>query len=843
MKVSVAWLRALIPSLESSSSATLDTRAIAARLTGAGLEVEAIHRFGEGLEPVVIARVTGVRPHPTRSGLQLVTVDRGNGSQEVICGAKNVPLPGGLVVLAPLGAVLPAAAGGRGMTIAARTIAGVVSEGMLCSESELGIAFGAPKAAAGASGEAETQGDAGILVLPEEFAAPGTPLRDAIPTVIDDILEIGVTPNRPDALGHVGVARELAALLDVPWRFPTASTPERVDEHATADVARVSIDEAARARCPHYGSLAVFCATIGPSPLWIRYRLHALGVRSISNVVDVTNLVMLEYGHPLHAFDLDRLEGPGIHVRLARPGEEVVTLDGEKRALVADDLVICDGGPDGGKPVALAGVMGAGNSEISAGTKRVLIECAYFDPRTVRRTARRHGLHTESSHRFERGVDPAGVASVLAQAGALTVHLAHGAAAKEPLHVVASTPTRTEIPLRHSRLERLLGAKIEKIEARGILERLGCELPEWSDDAMMVRTPTHRPDLGREVDLIEEIARVRGFDSIPTETPAIRPQPPRAVGVAERRARHAARDLGLSEAVSYGFASPRDLEILGAPAPVVHLQNPLGEERSVMRTSLLPGLLAALRRSRHRGERRVRLFEVGMRFLAGGPEAASGLCDEVPSVAVVLAGPRDTWLGQGDEVDVWDAKGIATEMVSRMSGAQVDVVLLPADARPPHLHPRGAAAILAGIADRMANVGTLGPLHPDVVEKLELDGTAMVVELDLRAIEALGTPTPKFQALPAVPASTRDVALEVDEALLASELSRALREGAGALCASVEVFDVYRGKGVSAGRKSVAFRLTYRDPNGTRTLTDAEVDASNQKAVAATKPLGAVQRA
>lgn len=844
MKVSVAWLRALIPNFDSSEFASLDARGIAARLTGGGLEVEAIHKFGEGLEPVVLARVVGVRPHPSKSGLQLVTVDRGGPTQEVVCGAKNVPPPGGMVVLAPLGAHLPAANGGRGMTIAARAIGGVTSEGMLCSESELGIAFAISKAAADDDGHS----DAGILVLPDDFAAPGTPLRDAIPTVMDDILEIGVTPNRPDALGHVGVARELAAILALPWLPPSVSPVERNDDRPTAAVAKVTIDEAAKARCPHYGAVAVFDLGIAASPLWIRYRLHALGVRSISNVVDVTNLVMLEYGHPLHAFDLDRLAPeahPAIHVRLARDGEEVVTLDGETRKLVADDLVICDGGPDGGKPVALAGVMGAGNSEISASTRRVLLECAYFDPRTVRRTSRRHGLHTESSHRFERGVDPAGVEAVLAQAGSLTAHLARGALAKEPLHVVSSRPEKVSITFRHARLEQLLGMPVDRAEAQGILERLGCALT-WTGDSATVLAPTHRPDLGREVDLIEEIARVIGMDRIPTIPPAIKPQPPRSEGTIERRARLVGRDLGLSEGVSFGFASPRELDVLGAPAPVVRLQNPLGEERGVMRTSLLPGLLAGLRRSRNRGERRVRLFEVGARFLAGGPEAAKGLCDEVPSLAVVLGGPRDTWLGQGDDVDVWDAKGIALELVARVSGAEASIQPLGEGERPKHLHPRGAAAVFARSAhggEEVTQVGSFGPLHPDVVDALELDGPAMVIELDLRALAALGTPVPQFSPLPTVPASTRDLALEVDEPVVAGEVARALREGAGKLCSSVEVFDVYRGKGVATGKKSVAFRLTYRDPNGARTLTDAEIDAANQKALAATKGLGATQRA
>jgi phenylalanyl-tRNA synthetase beta chain len=726
------------------------------------------------------------------------------------------------------------------MTIAPRAIGGVTSEGMLCSEEELGLLVGG----AAKSAKKDDESDAGILVLPPGVAEPGTRLRDAVPAVCDEILEIGVTPNRPDALGHVGVARELAALLGIPFTLPLPGSSVRSREAATADLVRVTIDEQARDRCPHYGALAVFDVAIGPSPLDVRYRLHALGIRAISNAVDVTNLVMLEWGHPLHAFDLDRLEGAAIHVRLAREGEVVETLDGVARTLVGDDLVICDGAPGGGRPVAIAGVMGAGNSEIGPKTTRILLECAWFSPRSVRRTARRHGLHTESSHRFERGVDPAGVAPVLAAAGARTVALAGGAVSHAPLHVIGQTASRVAIPFRHARLEALLGAPVDPSEAKGILERLGCSFGNESGGAVTVLAPTHRPDLGREVDLIEEVARVRGLDAIPTELPPIRPQAGRATVAIERRVRAVARELGLSETISYGFASPRELEILSAPAPVVHLANPLGEERSVMRTSLLPGLLSALRRSRHRGERRVRLFEVGARFLSGGREASLGLCDEVSSFAAVLAGPKDAWLGEGEPVDVWDAKGLASALVDRLAGRAPTVTLIAEAAdRPAHLHPRGAARLTIHSEDGVDRlIGTFGPLHPDVVERLELDGPALVVELDLRAIDALGTPVPKFRPLPARPATTRDVALELDEPVFAADVARALHEGAGPLCASVEIFDVYRGKGVTAGKKSVAFRLTYRDPADARTLTDAEVDAQNAKAVAAAAARGAMQR-
>ncbi len=849
MKVSVAWLRSLIPSLAGTPFAAIDGREMAARLTGGGLEVEALTAFGAGLENVVVARVESTRVHPSRSGLKLVTVDRGGSTQEIVCGAKNVPPPGGLVVLAPLGTHLPMAAGGKGMTIESRAIGGVASEGMLCSEAELGIAFGGRVGAALSTEGANDEGHEGILVLPEGMCEPGMRLAAVIPTVMDEVLEIGVTPNRPDALGHVGLARELAALLGVPFSSPSAAAPSAIHDVATDSVVRVTVDDAAKERCPHYGAHALFDVGIGPSPLWIRYRLHALGVRSISNAVDVTNLVMLEHAQPLHAFDLDRLAhdegGSAIHVRLARSGEEVVTLDGITRTLTDDDLVICDGGKDGGRPVAIAGVMGAGNSEISATTKHVLLECAWFDPRTVRRTARRHGLHTESSHRFERGVDRGNVATVLAQAAAATVQLGGGSASSAPLHVVSEEARRSEIVLRHPRVEQLLGGPVDREEARAILMRLGCETSGWNPDgAATVRTPTHRPDLVREVDLIEEIARVRGLDAIPTVLPAIKPQTARVTSTIERRARHAARDLGLSEAISFAFASTRDLEILGAPEPAITLQNPLGEERSVMRTSLLPGLLAGVRKSRNRGERRIRMFEVGARFLAGGDEAALGLCDEVPSFAAVLAGPRDTWLSTpssgGAEVDAWDAKGLAVELVSRLTAQPATIEMLGAAAK--HLHPRGAAKVLATTADGPVEVGTFGPLHPDVVEALDLDGPVMVVELDLRTLERIGAKTPSFRSLPQMPASTRDVALEVDETVTAGKLAEALRTGAGALCSSVEIFDVYRGKGVGENNKSMAFRLTYRDPKDARTLTDAEIDAQHKKAIAAATSLGAVAR-
>jgi phenylalanyl-tRNA synthetase beta chain len=374
MKASHRWLCELVRDLD------VPPRDLAARLTAAGLEVEGIVEYGAGTDACVVARVVSVRPHPTKSGLRLVTVDRGGSTQEVVCGAPNVPDPGGLVVLAPLGARLPA----KGLTIERRAIGGVESEGMLCSEEELGL------------------GDDhdGILVLPPGIAEPGTSFAAAVPNARDTVFEIGLTPNRPDGLGHVGLAREICALYGRAFTWPDPGSMGELAGIATRDVVTIEVDDPER--CPHYGAAGAVDVTLGPSPLAVRYRLQALGVRAISNVVDVTNLVMLEYGHPMHAFDLDRVRGGRVVVRRAKDGEKMVTLDGVERSLVVDDLLICDG--EG--PVALAGIMGGASSEIQPATKRVLFECAWFDPRGVRRSARRHGMHTESSHRFERGVDP-----------------------------------------------------------------------------------------------------------------------------------------------------------------------------------------------------------------------------------------------------------------------------------------------------------------------------------------------------------------------------------------------------------------------------------------------------
>ena len=806
MKASHQWLRALVPGLPD------DPKELAARFAAAGLDVEAMLAYGAGSETCVVARVASVRPHPSKSGLRLVTVDRGGGSQEVVCGAPNVPGAGGLVVLAPLGTYLPA----KGMTIERRAIGGVASEGMLCSEQELGLG---------------DDGD-GILILPADAGAPGTLLTDAVPGARDTIFEIGLTPNRADCLGHIGLAREAAALFGLPFAMPNPGVPSRAASEKLESLVRVEIEDAER--CPHYAAAVLLDATLGPSPAWMRYRLASLGVRAISSVVDITNWVMLEYGHPMHAFDLDRVRDAKIVVRRAKDGEKLRTLDGVDRALASDDLVICDGAG----PVALAGIMGGGDSEISASTKRVLLECAYFDPRGVRRSARRHALHTESSHRFERGVDHGDTGAAVARASSLVSELAHAAAVPGVTMLVARPIAKGVARLRPTRLEQLLGVSVAQPESDAILRRLGLVHRASRDGADEYELPTHRPDLTREEDLIEEVARVHGYEKIPSVLPAIRPTREEAAREdLARRVRHAAVELGLSEAIMHSFVSRGELEALGAPAPAVVLANPMNELQAVMRTSLLPGLLRALSNARRHGERGVRLFGAGPVFLELAREQESGasgdakLPEERMMFAAVLAGERDAHLARPSSVDVYDGKGLALGLVVRLARRGAEARALSEAERPKHLHPRAAAAVSVDGHE----VGRFGLLHPDVADALGLGGAGgggdvVVVEIDLAALDALGQKTPKYAGIPRFPAATRDIALVVHDDVAAGAVESAVREAAGALAQEVRLFDRFAGGAIPKGHASLAFHVVYRAAD--RTLTDDEVDRQHAKVVA-----------
>ncbi len=852
MLVSYRWLCELLPQLDREPDE------VAEALSAVGLAVDAASDLTSMLRSVVIATVEGVESHPTRSGLQLVTVrleEEGPSSEpaslppsaagasggpvhcQVVCGASNVPEPGGQVTFAKCGTRLP----GTDFTIEPRELGGVLSEGMLVSEAELGLA--------------ETS--EGILTFePGSFSA-GTRFIDAFPEARDTLFEVDITPNRPDALGHVGIARDLAALFETELELPEV---EPAEESGAPLSEELVLENHAPTRCPKYGAGLVRDVKIGPSPRQMRWRLHRLGVRPISNVVDITNWLLLEFGQPLHAFDLSKVQGRRIEIRVAKDNESLRTLDDQQRTLLADDLVICDGAG----PTALAGIMGGADSEIDEQTRDVLLECAYFAPRGVRRTARRQAIHTESSHRFERGTDHGATELVLEHARSLLCRLAGGKAAPGTLRADGEAPKIPMIELRSERVEKLLGVPVPFKDAVRILGRLGLHVEYLRDTQIgnchaVVRGASHRPDVQIEPDLIEEIARIRGLDAIPTILPAITPQEPRASGQLEREVADISIALGLSEAVTYSFVSPAELSILGAPAPVVRLENPLSEERSVLRTSLAPGLLESLRRARRRGRSRVQLYSLGAIFVGVDtelpisaarprrPEDAGLLPCEVPTWAALLAGPRPEHLVLNPgEFDVYDAKAVACEMIERLTRRRPHVEHATGPDAPRHLHPRGAARMLVdGVC-----VGTFGPLHPDVIESLELGGSAQLVEFNLATLEALGRVVPRYRPIPRLPAITRDLSLVVGDHVPASAVSDAIRSAAGELCESVEVKAEFRGGSVPPGNRSLTFRVIYRDPNArtnpdeARTLTDQEVDSLQAQALKrAEQELGAALRA
>jgi phenylalanyl-tRNA synthetase beta chain len=560
---------------------------------------------------------------------------------------------------------------------------------------------------------------------------------------------------------------------------------------------------------------------------------------------------LLELGQPLHAFDHALVAGSRIIVRRAAEGEPFTTLDGVARKLAASDLVIADA--EG--PTALAGVMGGQKSEIRSSTKRVVLECAYFDPRGIRRTSRRHALSTESSYRFERGVDWGGLPSALERATALLAGIASGEVARGSILVRGTPLERRRIRLRSRRLDALLGVNVPFDEATAILERLGLAVTVTTDEsgapAADVTAASFRPDLVREADLIEEVARIRGLDSIPAVLPAIIPQPPRLAGRLEREVLREAANLGLSEAITYAFVSEKEQAAIGAPEAVVRLELPMSEDRNVMRTSLLPGLFDALRRARRRGEQAARLFSVGALFLPPSStvelpsrprkdEDRGVLPEERPSFAAILAGARPSHLSRAEEVDVFDAKGLAVELVERLIGRTPAIVSMSGAERPAHLHPRGAASIDVG----GVRVGSLGPVHPGIVEAIDLGGSAQIIELDLAALEPLGRPTAQYKPIPRLPATSRDVALVAPESVAAAAISSAIVAAAGELCESVELFDVFAGGSIPEGSRSLAYHVVYRDPKSitdpdhARTLTDEEVDRHHERVRAAVRALG-----
>ncbi len=785
MRVSLAWLRDFV-------AIDRRPRELADALIDLGLEVSAVQEAGAGLERVVVGELLELAPHPNADRLTLCEVSTGDARYRIVCGAKNMK-PGDRVALALPGAVLPG-----GMEIRKSKIRGEPSEGMMCSEKELGFAEEA----------------AGILILPPDTPV-GKPLAEALGRD-DTIFDIELTPNRADCLSHLGVAREVAAATGAPLRAPAAEVPESGEPAAKST--SVTIEDPAR--CPRYTARLIRGVKIGPSPAWLTARLEKVGVRPINNVVDVTNYVLFELGQPLHAFDFGTLDGRRIVVRCAREEEKLTTLDGVERTLSSDDLAICDAS----SPIALAGVMGGQPTEVTARTVDILLESAYFEPSGIRRTSRLHGLRTEASHRFERGADPGIVACAADRAAALIAQVSGGAVAPGAIDVYPALVARPAIRLDPARANAILGIDLPAATMVDLLGRVGIEAVA-TGGAITATPPSWRPDLTIDVDLIEEIARLHGYDRIPVTLPTARLQPPEVPPDRQLQgtARQALTALGYHEAITYRFISPGwgDRLRLAAEDPrrrFVQLRNPPREEQAAMRTSLVPGLVETGLQNFRRGQVDLRLFEVGKVFFRSSAE----LPEERLVVGALLSGAGEPGLwGKGRPAEFHDAKGAVEALLERTG---IEGARFVAEGTSPFLHPGASARALweKGV------LGEVGKLHPELTAALELPENVYVLELDgAEMLRAAGGRARVFSPLPRFPGASRDLAVVLDAGIEAGRLVEEIRgiadAGLQATLRDIAIFDVYRGEGIEEGKKSVGLRLFYQAED--RTLTDAEVSA------------------
>jgi phenylalanyl-tRNA synthetase beta chain len=777
-------------------------------LTMLGLEVEGMECRGEGLDDVVVALVEEKAQHPNADKLSLCRVNNGREVLSIVCGAQNFKA-GDKVALAQIGAVLPG-----NFKIKRSKIRGEESFGMLCSEKELGLA----------------EESAGIMVLPADLEI-GAPLFSAL-GLKDTIFEIGLTPNRADCLSVIGVAREIAAKLGKRINYPEISLQDTGP--CIADAAAVTIE--APDLCPRYTARYITGCEIAPSPAWLVDRLKAVGLRPISNVVDVTNYVLMEYGHPLHAFDYEQLAGGKIIVRRAEEGERFTTLDGQERPLTAADLTI----RDAERVVALAGIMGGENSEISGTTTAILLESAYFNPSAIRKTSKRLGLHTESSHRFERGMDIAILTRALDRAASLIAELAGGTVAKGVIDVYPVKSEPRNIRVRLERVNSLLGISLSGEAVTRLLLNLEFGVRQVEPGVFDVDVPTFRVDIEREVDIIEEVARLNGYENIPFTMPMARvfsDRPPR-----EQRMEGGLRDLlvalGFNEVVNFSFGAPDACNRLLLPEDddrrnTIKLLNPLVEEQSVMRTTLLPGLLETAARNCSHRTLNQKIFELRRVYL---PRQGSELPVEPMVAAGLLTGLRfqEGWSQSKDGVDFYDAKAVVENIFQecRIGGVTYSPTRIE-----PFYHPGKACTIFAG--DEV--VGTVGEIHPDVQEAFGLEKPVYYFELKFEKLVALSQDEVTVVAPSRFPETYRDIAMLLDDGVAAEAVVQCVSAVNAPEIGATEIFDLYKGEHVPAGKKSIAIRVKYRSAE--RTLTDEEVSGINQRIIGALqKKLNAIIR-
>ena len=778
MIISEQWLREWV-------SPDISTEELAHQITMAGLEVDAVDPVAGEFSGVVVAEILSAEPHPDADKLRVCEVNAGGETVQIVCGAPNARA-GLKAPLARVGGLLPG-----NFKIKKAKLRGVESCGMLCAEQELGL----------------SDANEGLMELSAD-APVGGDLRQYL-GLDDHSIEIGLTPNRADCLGMAGVAREVGLLNNLEVCGPAiAPVP-------ATTAASLGVELLAPERCPRFVGRVLSGIDISrPSPLWLQEKLRRVGLRSIDAVVDVTNYVMMELGQPMHAFDLDKLQG-GIRVRLAEQGESLELLDGQTVELDAETLVIADHD----RAVAMAGVMGGQGSAVSEETTDLFLEVAFFTPELMAGKPRSYGLHTDASHRFERGVDFTLQTTAMERATALLLDIVGGQAGPVTETVAsAHLPQRPDVVLRAARIKRLLGFDMEREEVTRILTGLGLGVTV-TDSGWTCAVPSWRFDIAIEADLLEELARVYGYNRMPTTQPTtdlvIPPKPENTLALPGVRRHLAAR--GYREAITYSFVDPKLQRLFDPGLEPVALTNPISTDMGVMRTSLLPGLVSAVLRNTNRQQPRVRLFETGLRFLP-----CEDCLKQVPTLAMVITGERfaEGWSAAAQATDFFDLKG---DLESLLSLTRNEGSFSFAAARRDAFHP-GQTALVSRDEEV---VGYLGALHPTVCRELGLNAPLYAGEITLSAL--LQAELPEFAELSKFPEVRRDLAVIVDKDVPAGDLLRNVRASAGTYLTDLTLFDVYEGKGIDPKRKSVGLGLTFRDSS--RTLSDQDVNLAVDQVV------------
>ena len=802
MRISLNWLREYV-------DCDLGPHDLAAALTMAGLEVEGIEHLGERYANMVVAEITDIRPHPNADKLQLATVDCGEELLDIVCGAPNIAV-GQRVPLALVGAVLPS-----GMKIRKAKIRGQESIGMLCSLKELGL----------------EDDHSGIWILDPE-APIGRPLA-AYLELDDYALELSITPNRPDCLSIVGVAREAAAIMGQPLRLPDpyASGLTRSETRSGLwSSGTVTVEVQDRDLCPCYLGRLVRGITVKESPVWMQNRLRAVGLRPINNIVDISNFVLYELGHPLHTFDYNSLREGRIVVRRARQGEIILTLDGEERSLSTDMLVIADAE----RPVAIAGIMGGAETGVEAHSRDVLIESAYFQPKSVRLTARALNLHTDASHRFERGADPEILPLALDRVVQLILELSGGEA--EPSAAGADYRDRTPKTISFSipKMRVLLGAEIEEDVVETALTRYEFEV-QRDGDTWSVKVPSFRPDVAGEADLAEEVGRFYGYDRLPEAyarvcTAGKLQQPLQETVLKVERL---FQGMGLSESINLIFVDEVESKRLGV-GPELEISNPLRPEQSHLRASLAPALLRAVDTNWRRGVRDVGLYEIGRLYCAPIGGSKEPVREINMAGGAMLGETQPTfWDRQPTEYDIYQVKGLM-EQICKTFNLEAEI---RQEGEVNYLHPQAQLSLVAGGHSVMRG----GKIHPDVAEHWELPLSVYLFEIDLDLLHRLENAHRWVQPLPKFPAVARDLSVVLSEETAHEGAERVIRKAAGGLLQSVQLHEIYRGDKIESGCKAMLYTLVFQSPE--RTLEDKEVNSLQERIISAlTKELGAVIR-